>query len=428
MDLGSDITDLGGAVGSLFTSEGNAAQAKDFQGAATLATQNAQLAAASTKIQATQTARSVAQSLGTTQADVAGAGFTTSGSGLAILKASASQGALAKSLVNIQGAINENSYAAQAGAYSGEATAAKEASTAGTIGAIGAIGGALVSGTGNLISAGKTVASGANYVSNLFSGNNAPTGVDAINDAELGEDPDEVLNAITDEGLESETDSAITSTLDTSSSTFLGQGVDAVSGAVSDAFDSVSSALSSVGDSIASELGVDAIPGVGEVTMAAQLLDLIPGFKNIPLVGPLVNGVVSGVNDVVDGVVSVVGDIGSAIGSVFGSVICTALYKRGMLTRQVWFGAQKYGRDVAPEHIYLAYLLWGKPIADAISKHAWFAKLAAPVFVPWAHELAVLAGEKTAISTFFGRVVFKTTYAFSSVLGKVLYRRNHVTS
>src|ERR1700679_700573 len=99
------VTALGGAVGSLFTSEGNTAEANSYTSAGELEEQNAQLTAASTRIQETQMARQVSQSLGTTQADVAGAGFTESGSALDILKSSAQQGALAKSLINIQGAV-----------------------------------------------------------------------------------------------------------------------------------------------------------------------------------------------------------------------------------------------------------------------------------------------------------------------------------
>lgn len=164
------IQELGGAVGQLFNSEGASASAASYSGAAQLAEQNAQLAAASTRIQSSQVTRSVEQGIGTTQADVAGAGFTTSGSALDILQMDAQQGALANSLVNIQGAINENSYAAQAGAYQAEAKAASESSTAGVVGAIASLGGALVSGGTQLASAGNTVSKGYNYVTNLFSG------------------------------------------------------------------------------------------------------------------------------------------------------------------------------------------------------------------------------------------------------------------
>ena len=168
LSTGGIISTIGGAVGSLFTGEGNAAEANSYTSAASLEEQNAQLTAASTRIQETQTARAVSQTLGTQQADVAGAGFTESGSALDLMKSSAQQGALAKSLVNIQGAINENAYAAEAGADTAKAKAANEAQTASTIGAIASIGGALVNGTTQLASAGNTIASGVNYVGGLL--------------------------------------------------------------------------------------------------------------------------------------------------------------------------------------------------------------------------------------------------------------------
>lgn len=423
-DIASFVSGVGGAVGALFGAEGNAAQAADFTGAANLATQNAQLAAASTRIQEAQTVRSVTQSLGTTQADVAGAGFTMSGSALDLLKSSAQQGSLAASLVNIQGAMNENSYAAQAGAYAGEATAAKEANKAGTVNAIASLGGALLGNAGALVSAGKTVVQGANW---LFGGSSG------ISDAQITAGAlDQTNNAVW--AGSSLTDSSLgegASLYDTSvgidtSGVGLGGAISDVSSAVSSAFSSVGTALSSGVDAI---FGAGAgaaiggalssfIPGLGLVS----LIDMIPGVSDIPVVGPVLDAVSGVISDIGNGIVSVVGDVGSAIGSVFGSVICTALYKRGMLTRSVWYGAQKYGRDIAPPHIYHAYLFWGQPIANTISKHEWFAKLVAPVFVPWAHELAVLAGEKTAKSTFAGRVIFKVTYAFSSALGKCIYK------
>lgn len=464
-DLGNLVSDLGGAVSSLFNASGNAAQAKDFQGAATLATQNAQLSAASTRIQETQTARTVAQSLGTTQADVSGAGFTMSGSALDILKSSAEQGSLAKSLVNIQGAMNENSYAAQAGAYSGEAKAAKEASTAGTIGAIASLGGALISGSGALASVGKTVVQGYNTVAGLFGTGGAQasdvgSGISLIGAGPLAaEGPAGAVASGIDlsggtgvgSGLaadwgSSATDLSIQSGATLSDAASAGIGIDtsgvaigdsasAVSSAVGDAFTSLSDSVASSAADAAASLGIDSalastvigdfIPGLN----IALLADMIPGVSDIPVVGPALDAISSGVGDVVNGVVSTVSSIGSAIGSVFSSVICTALYRRRMLTRSVWWGAQKYGRDVAPEHIYTAYLLWGRPIARMIDKSEMFTQMVAPVFIPWANELAVLAGEETAKSTRAGRVIFKVTYAFSSLLGHViLYKRGFYVS
>ena len=432
-------------------------RSNSFSSAATLATQNAQLTAASTRIQETQTARQLFQTEGTQLADVAGAGFTESGSALDLLKSSMSQGALAKSLVNIQGAIQENSYAAQAGAYQGEAAAANEASTAGTISAIGAIGGALINGSGALVSAGKTVVQGYNYITGLFTGGAdagaAFTGAAATTAAENTSSflaPGAVDNSLlspSDSNLMFSPNSPLFSATDTSVSTGAdlssnladtSVGIDTsglgIGDSLSSVTDAIGNAFSSIGDSIASTAtdllgsGVtdaigaglsDLIPGLGFVSM----LGMIPGVDNIPVIGDVVSGISDAVNAVVSPVVNVVSDIGSAIGGLFGSVICTALYKRGMLTRQVWHGAQTYGRDVAPDNVYLAYIMWGSPIARAITKSELFAKIVAPIFIPWAHELAVLAGEKTAKSTLFGRTVFRVTYAFSWVMGKVIKQR-----
>ncbi len=436
--VGDVVSAVGGAVGSLFKAQGNAAEAASYTGAAQLETQNAQLTAASTRIQETQIARQVSQSLGTTQADVAGAGFTESGSALDILRSSAQQGALAASLVNIQGNINENAYAALSGADLAKAKAANEANTAGTISAIASVGGSLINNAGSLVTAGKTVVSG---IKSIFSSDptaaaagldtSAASWVNAAGDSVAAGTPgairataEQASSLASSGGAASFTDQAITQgggAIDASAPSLLGTAFDTVSTAVSGAFDAASSAVSAFAtDLVGSQIAGDLIPGLN----IALLLDQIPAVQNIPVIGPVLNTISSAVGDVVDGVVSVVSDIGHAVGSVFGSVICTALYKRGMLTRQVWYGAQKYGRDVAPEHIYMAYLLWGKPIARAIAEYEWFAKLAAPVFVPWAHELAILAGEKTAVSTIRGRVIFKVTYAFSWVLGKVFYKRS----
>lgn len=408
---GNWIGQLGGAVGSLFTSEGNAAEANSYTSAASLDEQNAQLTAASTRIQATQEARTVSQSLGTTVADVAGAGFTESGSALAILKSSAQQGALASSLINIQGAINENAYAAEAGANTAKAKAANEANTAGTISAIASIGGALVDGSTQLASAGKTVATG---IQKIFSGSG---GTDVADTAAEG--TQSIGGSVTETDLPalSNTDQAIESGNILNDTSGLPEGLseDEVGSIIDDADEEVAD------DAIGDAAG-DAIPGVGEVLMAAQLTQLL-GIGGT--VGSIAGDITGAVGSVVNGVVDAVSDVGSAIGDLFGgSVICTALYKRGKITRRVWNAAQRYGRDIAPSFVYVAYLAWGVPIAKKIDKHKWFAILMYPIFIPWAHELAVLAGEDTAVSTLFGRCVFRLTYLFSNFIGKYLGKRH----
>lgn len=264
--IGDIVTGIGGAVGSLFTSEGNAAEAASYTGAAQLETQNAQLTAASTRIQETQTARAVTQSLGTTQADVAGAGFTESGSALDLLRMSAQQGSLAASLVNIQGAINENAYAAEAGADLAKAKAANEANTASTIQSIASLGGALVNNAGDLASKGKTVVNG---VQSIFSSSStaADSEIDAAYDA--GYDP---AGFGAEADLGSFTDQAITeggsTVLDDSAPGILGASTDTV---ISGIGDFLSGAAVDIGAGIADAASAAAAvaAGVGDAVASA---------------------------------------------------------------------------------------------------------------------------------------------------------------
>lgn len=158
--IGEIITQVGGAVGDLFGSGGASAEAKSYTGAATLAQQNAALTSASTRIQETQLARQITQTEGTQFADVGGAGFTEGGSALDLLRSSASQGALAKSLTNIQGAVNENAYAAQAGAYTAAAASAKETANAKQIAAYGSLGSTALSLGGDVLNYGADYLTG----------------------------------------------------------------------------------------------------------------------------------------------------------------------------------------------------------------------------------------------------------------------------
>ena len=419
MSFGDIVNGFGTAVNDLFQAGGNAAQANDFQSAATLATQNAQLTAASTRVQETQTARQVTQTLGTQTADVAGAGFTESGSALDLLASSASQGALAKALTNIQGAITENSYAAQAGAYSGESAAAKEASTGSTVGAIAALGGAVINGTGQLVSAGKTVVSGYNY---LFGSSDSTAGVGASGASDLTNVSTQAQflqpGVVSDSGLLSSTDTSIANGSDLSgafastdvgidtSGLSIGTGLDAADAGISDAFSSI---------------GSDIIPGVGWIDAAAA----IPGVNNIPVVGDVTsfvsqasNDIVSGATDFVNSAISAGEDVLSTV--TFGlSVICTAFYKREMVSRNVWLGAQRFGQKLNPE-TFAGYVFWASPIAKCITKHSWFAKLMAPIFIPPVNEMAYLMGQKNVRRTFYGFASHRVLLALSWVLGRML--------
>jgi hypothetical protein len=92
-------------------------EAQNYGLAAQLAKENGQYTAVSTALKEAQTSRELNMSLGKTQAEVAGAGFSLSGSALDILRSSAQQGALQKAAIQQQGNITEAGYAEQAQSY-----------------------------------------------------------------------------------------------------------------------------------------------------------------------------------------------------------------------------------------------------------------------------------------------------------------------
>lgn len=151
-DIGKGVSGLGGAVSSLFSSEGSSAAAEGYDKAAKIADTNADIAKTSYQLQQTQAARQFQQTLGSQKAEVASAGFRSSGSALNLMADSASQGAITQAMIGVNGQIQVNGYQQQAQAYEGEEAAAKSASSGGLLGG-------LFSGIGGLFSAGKGIAS-----------------------------------------------------------------------------------------------------------------------------------------------------------------------------------------------------------------------------------------------------------------------------
>jgi hypothetical protein len=123
-DIGAGISQEGAATSDLYAAEaeqykieGTQFERTSYQEAAALAAQNEQFTAYSTRIKAAQQQREISMSLGTTTANVAGAGLANSGSALDILRESASQGALTKAVIKQQGLITEAGYNEQQQSY-----------------------------------------------------------------------------------------------------------------------------------------------------------------------------------------------------------------------------------------------------------------------------------------------------------------------
>jgi hypothetical protein len=142
---GAAIGDLGAGVSDLFAGfADNSKMAGDYAGAAAynqaadFANQEAEFTKLSTNVQEMQQSRAITMSLGQTTADVAGAGFATSGSALDILRASAQQGAITQQVTQEQGNITEAGYKEEAQQYEDMANAAVMAGNAQNTASIGA--------------------------------------------------------------------------------------------------------------------------------------------------------------------------------------------------------------------------------------------------------------------------------------------------
>jgi hypothetical protein len=138
MSFGSGtLSAFAGAASDLFAAQGDKSKAqydfaegKSYGLASELATQNEKFTETSTAIKEVQQQREMMNTLGGQQADVASAGFASSGSALDLLRDSASQGALTHAVLGQQGLITEAGYNEQAASYKIMQGAANDAGNA----------------------------------------------------------------------------------------------------------------------------------------------------------------------------------------------------------------------------------------------------------------------------------------------------------
>lgn len=141
----STFSGLGGGISDLFAADADRSKAagdlfegQNYSRAAQYADQEAAFTRESTAIQTMQAERELYGSMSQTKADIAGGGFAASGSGLDILAASASQGALKEAVIQRQGLITEQGYEQQAQSYRTMEQAANMAASAEKKAALGA--------------------------------------------------------------------------------------------------------------------------------------------------------------------------------------------------------------------------------------------------------------------------------------------------
>lgn len=122
--FGGAVADFFGSEGSQEAAQGEFAAAVSYANAADIAEQNKKITENATQVQEIQQQRKNELTEGSITANVGANGGTGGGSAGDLMRMSIQQGALAKSVISQQGAINENTYEQQAqGLYAQEAAA-----------------------------------------------------------------------------------------------------------------------------------------------------------------------------------------------------------------------------------------------------------------------------------------------------------------
>jgi hypothetical protein len=131
------ISSIGGAAQDLFAADAHRSKAAglrieagNYDRSSAFAEKNEEFTETSTAIKQAQMDRDIYKTLGGQAADVAGAGFTASGSALDLMRDSASQGALMKAVGGLQGLITEEGYDVQAKNFTAMGQAARLAAAA----------------------------------------------------------------------------------------------------------------------------------------------------------------------------------------------------------------------------------------------------------------------------------------------------------
>lgn len=127
---GGAVSDIFAGIGYDYKAKGNRLEAENYDQAAAFADENALFTVAATNVKTAQAQRSIYQTLGGQQADIAAAGFSASGSALDLMRDSAAQGNLTKAVLSAQGQITETGYKQQAASYRTMAESARLAADA----------------------------------------------------------------------------------------------------------------------------------------------------------------------------------------------------------------------------------------------------------------------------------------------------------
>lgn len=116
---------------------------------------------------------------------------------------------------------------------------------------------------------------------------------------------------------------------------------------------------------------------------------------------------------------AVVGTVSRVINRIFGgSILCTELYRQGLVTKQLVIMSTLYKKNYLEPEIYKGYLIVFTPIVNKMKSSSLVTKLMTPFGKCLFTELASKVSKKYK-STFTGKLVFAGTYALCKTVGRI---------
>jgi hypothetical protein len=99
------------------------------------------------------------------------------------------------------------------------------------------------------------------------------------------------------------------------------------------------------------------------------------------------------------------------------SVICTELFRQGMLAEDIYLLDSAFGEMLSPD-VIRGYHLWGKPLARVMARFRIVAVLIAPVARIWALHVATLVSPSVDRRSFVGGLFMRFGVPFNRWLGR----------
>ena len=101
-----------------------------------------------------------------------------------------------------------------------------------------------------------------------------------------------------------------------------------------------------------------------------------------------------------------------------GTVICTELYKQGLLDEKTYKADSAYG-SLLDDDILIGYKVWGQVVARLMSKSKVFTRIVSIFAIPWAKEMAFQIGVLDE-GSWLGRIMNKIGIPICRFIGRLI--------